>query len=837
MYNSRKEFMTSYHLESACCGTTFEDKEWELECPHKDGAALIYANYAKRQFEVRNDLSGIYRYANWMPICRTLEGSGAPVTYKSEGLAEYLGLSNLYITFNGYWPERNAVMKTGSFKECEAYSVCARNNAFNDKIMVVASAGNTARAFGRVCSENHIPLLLCVPEDNLEAIWADGPWNDCVKLVCAASGCDYFDAIHLSNIICEMEFFYPEGGAKNVARRDGMGTTVLSAVETIGRIPDYYFQAVGSGTGAIAAWEANKRFIADGRFGSHFMKLMVSQNAPFTLMYDAWKAGSRTLLALDENMAREQVKEMCAKVLSNRKPPYSLKGGLYDALVATGGDMFLATNEETMEAKVLFEQLEGIEKIYQKPRNESCGVFRTFEIRIFSKKRDMNRLKEHKGINLLLRYKKEILRRMDCLLDLDYHYMVLRRDYGNRFVITEFLQKALSIVVVSFNRFIKDACTISASALTFYSILSFIPLMALAFALAAGFGAREALEKEFMIQLGDNQEFAGQLLGYVSKAIDHAKGGVITGVGIVILLWSVIKVLNSTEMTMNRIWGVRKGRSLRRMFTDYFSIIFIAPILMILVSSLNLFMTSSGWQENFPLISSFLQIVIKLLPYMLVWMLFIFLYMFMPATPVKFKHAFVAAMIAGTVYQIIQWFYIRFQIGMSSYSAIYGTLAALPLLLVWLQLSWSVVLWGTELCYILRNRHFMYKNELFGDTAWMETLECALKVMKFVARVYVNGEGGPSLGMINKELKINTGKLRIVLQELVDLHILVEAKEEDDYFYYPAFDLHTMSVGDIIVRFSRVDESRDEIWKKQFKETVLSGFAGDRLIVDSGAQQ
>ena len=207
------------------------------------------------------------------------------------------------------------------------------------------------------------------------------------------------------------------------------------------------------------------------------------------------------------------------------------------------------------------------------------------------------------------------------------------------------------------------------------------------------------------------------MLGYVTKAIDHAKGGVITGVGIVILLWSVIKVLNSTEMTMNRIWGVRKGRSLRRMFTDYFSIIFIAPILMILVSSLNLFMTSSGWQENFPLISSFLQIVIKLLPYMLVWMLFIFLYMFMPATPVKFKHAFVAAMIAGTVYQIIQWFYIRFQIGMSSYSAIYGTLAALPLLLVWLQLSWSVVLWGTELCYIFRNRHFMYKNELFGDTA------------------------------------------------------------------------------------------------------------------------
>ena len=131
-------------------------------------------------------------------------------------------------------------------------------------------------------------------------------------------------------------------------------------MEKIGRIPDYYFQAVGSGTGAIAAWEANKRFVADGRFGSYLMKLMVSQNAPFSLMYDAWKAGSRALLPLDD-VAREQVKEMCAKVLSNRKPPYSLKGGLYDALVATGGDMLLVTNEEAMEAQKLFEKLEGID--------------------------------------------------------------------------------------------------------------------------------------------------------------------------------------------------------------------------------------------------------------------------------------------------------------------------------------------------------------------------------------------------------------------------------------------------------------------------------------------
>jgi len=353
--------MTRYQLESACCGTIFEDEGWALECPRGDGAALIRARYEQEQLELWDDLPGIYRFAPWLPVCRTLEGSGAPVTYRSEGLAARLGLSNLYITFNGYWPERGAGMRTGSFKECEAYAVCARENGQDGKVMVVASAGNTARAFGRVCSENGIPLLLCVPEDNLNALWGDAPWNPCVRVVCSAAGSDYFDAIQLSNVACELERFYPEGGAKNVARRDGMGTTVLSAVTTIGRIPDYYFQAVGSGTGAIAAWEANMRFRQDGRFGQHWMKLMVSQNVPFTPIHDAWRADSRAMLPLEAEEARRQAEAICAKVLSNRKPPYSLQGGLYDALKATGGDVLLATNEEAMAAARLFEETEGID--------------------------------------------------------------------------------------------------------------------------------------------------------------------------------------------------------------------------------------------------------------------------------------------------------------------------------------------------------------------------------------------------------------------------------------------------------------------------------------------
>jgi len=322
---------------------------------------LIRAIYEKKHLEVKDDSYGIYKFADWLPVCRILKGSSAPVTYKSEGLAKKLGLENLWITFSGYWPEKGANFKTCSFKETEAYSVCGRMTPEMNKILVVASAGNTARAFAQVCSDNRIPLLLCVPEDNLDALWFGAPLNDCVKMICSRAGSDYFDAIHLSNYVSGMEGFIAEGGAKNVARRDGMGTTMLSATTTIGQIPNYYFQAIGSGTGAIAAWEANLRLLADGRFGKTKMKLMVSQNIPFIPIHDAWKAHSRAMLPLDDELARKQVEEIDAKVLSNRKPPYPIFGGLFDAMNDVGGDVLLATNKQSAAAAALFEKTEGID--------------------------------------------------------------------------------------------------------------------------------------------------------------------------------------------------------------------------------------------------------------------------------------------------------------------------------------------------------------------------------------------------------------------------------------------------------------------------------------------
>ena len=352
---------TQYRLMNVATGRVFDDHGWDLADPQGGEPSLVRAVYEQKQFTPRSDLRGLYRYAEWMPIRRVLKHSAAPVTYKSKGLAKHLGLNNLYITFSGYNPRIGAKMQTCSFKETEAYSVCARIDKKEDRVLVVQSAGNTARAFAQVCSDNEIPVVICIPEDNKHDLWFHKKLHRCVKLVAAPHGCDYYDAIALGEKLAQDPHFFLEGGAKNVARRDGMGTTLLSFVEKAGRIPDAYFQAVGSGTGAIAAWENAERLAADGRFGENRMRVYVAQNAPFTLIHDSWKAHSRLLAPLDPLAGRRQAEVILAKVLSNRKPPYGITGGMFDVLEASGGDTFTCTNDDIMFWLLQFRNLEGYE--------------------------------------------------------------------------------------------------------------------------------------------------------------------------------------------------------------------------------------------------------------------------------------------------------------------------------------------------------------------------------------------------------------------------------------------------------------------------------------------
>ena len=352
---------TEYTLINVADGQRFEDAGWTLSYPQSATASLVRAEYKKKEFLADPAEEGLFRYHNWLPVKRLLKGSCAPVTYKSKGLADTLGLKNLYITMSGWNPEVGAFFKTASFKETEAYSVCGRMDENEKRVIVVASAGNTARAFASVCSQNNIPLVVSIPYDNLQALWFDAPLNPCVKIICSPEGSDYYDAIALADKLCSDPMFFAEGGAKNIARRDGMGTCYLSAIEAIGTIPDAYFQAVGSGTGAIAAYENNLRIIEDGRFGYKKTRLMLSQNEPFTIMYDSWAKRSRSLVDFPAEKAREASAEIKAKVLSNRKPPYSLAGGLFDALEDSNGEIYSVSNSKLEYWGEMFHEKEGVD--------------------------------------------------------------------------------------------------------------------------------------------------------------------------------------------------------------------------------------------------------------------------------------------------------------------------------------------------------------------------------------------------------------------------------------------------------------------------------------------
>ncbi len=426
------------------------------------------------------------------------------------------------------------------------------------------------------------------------------------------------------------------------------------------------------------------------------------------------------------------------------------------------------------------------------------------------------------------------LYKLKKFFSLRYYYAILRKDWRGVALFRGLLLRGMAILVISVNRFVGDACMVSASALTFYSVLSFIPIVALVLGIAKGFGVGKVLEQQIREQTFTDPQVMDFVVQFANHALENTKGGLITGLGIMILLWSVIKVLGNTELAMNRIWAIKRGRKLTRKFSDYLSVMFIAPILLTLISGINIFLTSNlqtiAVEEGFLRYASSLIIwLVNILPYLLVWFLFVFLYMYMPATPVKFKYAILAGIIAGTVYQVMQWFYIRFQIGVSSYNAIYGSLAALPLLLVWLQLSWSIVLWGTELCYIFRNRHCMYLNSLDRESRWIENVGQAVKILKYISDEYMQNKGGVTLGQISKKLKISTSKLQIVLHELVEKSVLAGWREDDDIVYLPLRDLHQLSMADVINRLANVDTQMEKGWGRRYADAIEKEFGHDKF--------
>jgi len=345
-----------YELVCSGCKTIYFDNR--LKCQSDNG--LLRTNYSKKKLELKN-AAGIGKFHNWLPVDELITSDSGPITYKSTELASELGIRNLFIGFNGYWPERNAFIKTCSFKELEAFPTMQKEKN-SGRSLVLASAGNTARAFAHVSAMTGIKVYILVPGSGISRMWLPEEPTDSIRLVQMGPNCDYTDSIHLAERLSAAPGMQAEGGARNVARRDGMGTVMLDASVVMKRLPDHYFQAIGSGTGGIAAWEASMRLLEDGRFGMHLPELHLSQNLPFVPMYNAWKAGRRDIMKdIDMPDPKKLIHEMYADILSNREPPYSVPGGVYDALSSTSGSMYAISNDAAKEGVKLFEELEGID--------------------------------------------------------------------------------------------------------------------------------------------------------------------------------------------------------------------------------------------------------------------------------------------------------------------------------------------------------------------------------------------------------------------------------------------------------------------------------------------
>ncbi len=349
------------------CGREYSVTEgFRLSCDHNHEPALLLPVYESAQLTVRPGAPGIFKFADWLPtngmqLAKTRYPLGEPFCYRSYGLARRLGLKRLYVAFSGYWPERGPNLVTRTFKEFEvqcslAYFLISQRKT-GAPPLVIASAGNTGNSFNFYAALMGFPIYLFVPEtglDNLILPFATSPFLVAVKG-------DYSDAITMADAVAKRIGLSRDGGVMNVGRRAGMATVMLNAVthpeQGSGRLFDHYFQGVGSGSGAIAAWEAVQMLLRDGRYGSTRTKIHMAQNSPFTPIADSWESGETVIMS--EDKARDAVAHVTARVLTNRKPPYALHGGLRNVLSASKGQTWRVSNQRLFQAARLFNADEG----------------------------------------------------------------------------------------------------------------------------------------------------------------------------------------------------------------------------------------------------------------------------------------------------------------------------------------------------------------------------------------------------------------------------------------------------------------------------------------------
>ncbi len=400
-----------------------------------------------------------------------------------------------------------------------------------------------------------------------------------------------------------------------------------------------------------------------------------------------------------------------------------------------------------------------------------------------------------------------------------------------------FLVRQLRIFTLAFKGFTEDKVQLRASALTYYSMLSIVPIIAMTFGIANGFGFGTFLEEQILENFSGQKEVMEYILNFVEKYLLNIKGGLIAGIGIVVLLWSVMKLLGNIESSFNDIWQIKKSRVISRKMSDYISLVVITPVMLFVSSSVTLFLSNQIQSSSgmFPLLSyigPILSFFVSLIPYVLIWLIFTLLYIIMPNTKVNFKSAFIGGVIAGTMFQFLQWGYIFFQSSITSYGAIYGSFAALPLFLIWMQFSWLIVLFGAEVAFANQNvEHYEIESESINISIHLKRTVTML-LLKEIIMTFKNGELPLTSEQLAKKMDFPVRLIRDIIYELQETGIISETvtKSVKQSAYQPAQDIENLSIGYVLeVLDKRGNDDLNMEDTKEFEKMmkVIDGFAAE----------
>lgn len=364
--------------------------------------------------------------------------------------------------------------------------------------------------------------------------------------------------------------------------------------------------------------------------------------------------------------------------------------------------------------------------------------------------------------------------------------------------------KCLKILLLSLQGFNRNLCELRASALTLYTLLSIVPIIAMLFGIAKGFGLEQTLQQQLLKQIPKQETMMIRLIEFAQNLLLSTEGGVVAGMGVMVLFWTVIKVISTVEESFNHIWQIKQNRSLSRKLSDYLSLMLLTPILLIVASGITVFMnTQINWLVKTLHISatgsSMLLYSLNFLPVVIMSALFSFVFVFIPNQKIDFLASIIAGIITGILYQLVQAAYVNLQIGVSSYNAIYGSFAALPLFLVWLQLNWVIVLFGCEISFFIQYYETYKYNEKFSDLCFSLKKVLALQITHVIVQRFAQAEKPLSLTDISEQFSLPLSVTQAILTSLADSGIIIELKsEQDDALFQPARDIDLLTVYTVI---------------------------------------